>query len=103
MPRTLAMSAAGRWLAFACVRSGLAACFSLGSANAAASQLLETVKQNKQLATQLCGQFRKLNASGQNAHDPAAIQATAAQQGLSPLDAEILTTYVVGMYCPDVR
>ena len=69
---------------------GLAACFSLGSANAAASQLLETVKQNKQLATQ-------------NAHDPAAIQATAAQQGLSPLDAEILTTYVVGMYCPDVR
>ncbi len=43
---------------------GLAACFSLGSANAAASQLLETVKQNKQLATQLCGQFRKLNASG---------------------------------------
>ena len=31
---------------------GLAACFSLGSANAAASQLLETVKQNKQLATQ---------------------------------------------------
>ena len=40
---------------------GLAACFSLSSANAAASQLLETVKQNKQLATQLCGQFRKLN------------------------------------------
>ena len=64
---------------------------------------VETVKQNKQLATQLCGQFRKLNASGQKAHDPAAIQATAAQQGLSPLDAEILTTYVVGMYCPDVR
>ena len=55
------------------------------------------------MATQLCGQFRKLNASGQKAHDPAAIQATAAQQGLSQLDAEILTTYVVGMYCPDVR
>jgi hypothetical protein len=82
---------------------GLAACFSLGSANAAASQLLESVKQNKQLATQLCGQFRKLNASGHKAHDPAAIQATAARQGLSQLDAEILTTYVVGMYCPDVR
>ena len=82
---------------------GLGACFSLGSANAAASQLLETVKQNKQLATQLCGQFRKLNASGRNAHDPAAIRSTAAQQGLSQLDAEILTTYVVGLYCPDVR
>ena len=82
---------------------GLAACFSLSSANAAASQLLETVKQNKQLATQLCGHFRKLNASVQKAHDPAAIQATAAQQELSQLDAEILTTYVVGMYCPDVR
>ena len=82
---------------------GLAACFNLSSVNAASSQLLETVKQNKQLATQLCSQFRKLNASGQKAHDPVAIQAVAAQQGLSQLDAEILTTYVVGMYCPDVR
>ena len=64
---------------------GLAACFSLGSANAAASQLLETVKQNKQLATQLCGQFRKLNASGQNAHDPAAIRSHRCSAGPEPV------------------
>jgi hypothetical protein len=27
----------------------------------------------------------------------------ARQQNLSPMDAEVLTTYVVGLYCPDVR
>ena len=83
--------------------AGLVAAFGLSSAHAAASQLLESVKQNKQLASQLCGEFRKLNASGRKAHDPAAIRNTAASQGLSPIDAEILTTYVVGLYCPDVR
>ena len=83
--------------------AGLIGAFGFGSANAAASQLLESVKQNQQLASQLCGEFRKLNASGRKAHDPEAIRSTAAQQGLSQLDAEILTTYVVGMYCPDVR
>ncbi len=83
--------------------AGLVAAFGLSSAHAAASQLLESVKQNKQLASQLCGEFRKLNASGRKAHDPASIRNTAASQGLSPIDAEILTTYVVGMYCPDVR
>ena len=24
-------------------------------------------------------------------------------QGLSPIDAEVLTTYVIGLHCPDVR
>jgi hypothetical protein len=82
---------------------GLLGGFCFSPALAVASPLLESVKQNKQLATQLCGEFRKLNASGQRAHEPANIRNTAASQGLSPLDAEILTTYVVGMYCPDVR
>jgi hypothetical protein len=27
----------------------------------------------------------------------------AARQALSPTEAEILSTYVVGLYCPDVR
>jgi hypothetical protein len=27
----------------------------------------------------------------------------AARQNLSPTEAEILSTYVVGLYCPDVR
>lgn len=83
--------------------AGLLSGFSLNPALAVASPLLESVKQNKQLASQLCGEFRKLNAGGQRAHEPAIIRTTAASQGLSTIDAEILTTYVVGMYCPDVR
>ena len=86
-------------LLFASLLSG----FSLNPALAVASPLLESVKQNKQLASQLCGEFRKLNAGGQRAHEPAIIRTTATSQGLSTIDAEILTTYVVGMYCPDVR
>ncbi|MEN9877259.1 MAG: hypothetical protein RLZZ158_298 [Cyanobacteriota bacterium] len=86
-------------LLFASLLSG----FSLNPALAVASPLLESVKQNKQLASQLCGEFRRLNAGGQRAHEPANIRSTAASQGLSTIDAEILTTYVVGMYCPDVR
>ena len=82
---------------------GLVLALGLDAAFAGASPLLESVKQNKQLAQQLCGDFRKLNAGGQKAHGPAAVRTTASSQGLSTLDAEILTTYVVGMYCPDVR
>jgi hypothetical protein len=83
--------------------AGLILALGLNAAFAGASPLLESVKQNKQLAQQLCGDFRNLNAGGQKAHGPAAVRSTASSQGLSTLDAEILTTYVVGMYCPDVR
>ena len=83
--------------------AGLVLALGLNAAFAGASPLLESVKQNKQLAQQLCGDFRKLNAGGQKAHGPTAVRSTASSQGLSTLDAEILTTYVVGMYCPDVR
>ena len=82
---------------------GLVLSLSFSGAYAGASPLLESVKQNKQLAQQLCGEFRKLNASGQKAHGPVAVRSTAASQGLSTIDAEILNTYVVGMYCPEVR
>lgn len=70
---------------------------------ASASPMLEKVRSNKELAQQLCGDFRKLNENGIRAHSPQGFGRTASQQNLSPLDAEILTTYVVGMYCPDVR
>ncbi|WP_341878677.1 hypothetical protein [Synechococcus sp. UW140] len=83
--------------------AGLVLSLSFSGEYAGASPLLESVKQNKQLAQQLCGEFRKLNASGQKAHGPAAVRSTAASQGLSTIDAEILNTYVVGMYCPEVR
>lgn len=69
----------------------------------AASALLESVKQNPALARKLCDQFKQRNAAGQSAMDKASIAQVASSQGLSSVDAEVLTTYVIGLYCPDVR
>jgi hypothetical protein len=70
---------------------------------AAASALLESVKQNPQLAKQLCAEFKQLNAAGQSATSPQSLARVASSQGLSTMDAEVLSTYVIGLYCPDVR
>jgi hypothetical protein len=69
----------------------------------AASALLESVKQNPGLAKQLCGQFKALNAQGKSATSKEAIAMVASSQNLSPVDAEVLATYVIGLHCPDVR
>jgi len=69
----------------------------------AAAGMLDTVKQNPALARSLCEQFKQLNTSGQSATSKEAIAKLAAIQGLSTLDAEVLTTYVIGLHCPDVR
>lgn len=69
----------------------------------AASALLETVKQNPALAKSLCAQFKQLNAAGRSATAPDSISMVASSQGLSQMDAEVLTTYVIGLHCPDVR
>jgi hypothetical protein len=69
----------------------------------ASSALLETVKQNPALAKTLCDQFKQRNAAGQSAVSKESISQVAASQGLNSVDAEVLTTYVIGLYCPDVR
>jgi|GEM_PF-234205 len=69
----------------------------------ATAGMLDTVKQNPALARSLCEQFKQLNASGQSATSKESIARVAASQGLSSLDAEVLTTYVIGLHCPDVR
>ena len=69
----------------------------------AQSQLLESVKQNPALAKQLCAELRQMNGSGIASTSNQAIQTIAQQRQLSFTDAEILTTYVVGLYCPNVR
>ena len=74
----------------------------IGSASAA-SALLESVKQNPELAKRLCGQFKALNADGKPATSRESIARVAESQGLSLMDAEVLTTYVIGLHCPDVR
>jgi hypothetical protein len=70
---------------------------------AAQSALLDSVKANPALAKDLCVRLRQLNAQGVASNSPQAVSMVAREQNLSPMDAEVLTTYVVGLHCPDVR
>jgi hypothetical protein len=90
----------------ALLASGSSVLIGLGSTPwpvGAQSQLLESVKQNPARAQALCTQLRSLNAQGLSATSPQAVAQIARQDNLSPMDAEVLTTYVIGLHCPDVR
>lgn len=83
---------------------GIAAGFSPVTGPAfAQSALLESVKQNPARAKALCTQLRGFNAEGLSATSPEAVARISRQENLSPMDAEVLTTYVIGLHCPDVR
>lgn len=69
----------------------------------AQSQLLESVKQNPARAKALCSQFQGFNAQGLSATSSSAVSQIARQENLSPMDSEVIITYVIGLYCPDVR
>jgi hypothetical protein len=82
----------------------LAAGISLwGGPGEAQSALLESVKANPARAKALCVQLRQLNAQGLTSNSPQTVAMVAREQNLSAMDAEVLTTYVVGLHCPDVR
>ncbi len=106
MPRRLLLNRCGALrLPRGGVLSALLLLVALAPATAvqAASPLLETVKQNPALAKQLCDRFKQFNAEGQSATSKESIAYVVRSQGLNPVDAEVLTTYVIGLYCPDVR
>ena len=69
----------------------------------AQSNLLESVKRNPKEAKTLCRELRGLNSKGVSASSKEAINQISRQKSLSPTDAEILSIYVIGMYCPDVK
>ena len=68
----------------------------------AQSDLLNSVKNNPGEAKALCSQFRQQNAAGQSVLSKEAINAFAAARNLSYRDADVLTTYVVGLHCDEV-
>ena len=100
-PRPLVRAAA----AVASVVAALIASAALPVARPAVAQsaLLDSVKTNPARARALCSQLKELNAQGISSTSPQAVALVAREQNLSAIDAEVLTTYVVGMYCPDVR
>lgn len=83
--------------------AAIAAAITVALPASANSPLLDSVKQNPQRAKALCAQLKGLNGQGLSYTSPQAVAQIAAQQGLNSTDAEILSTYVVGLYCPDVR
>lgn len=69
----------------------------------AQSNLLESVRQDPARAKRLCQELRQLNQQGISYTSKQALRRIASQENLSLMDAEVLTTYVVGLHCPDVR
>ncbi len=74
-----------------------------GPAVLAQSTLLESVKRNPEEALALCKEFRYLNSRGVSANSKQALKKISQQRNLSIIDAEILSMYVIGLNCPDVR
>ena len=77
---------------------------SLASINPALSQsnLLERVKKNPTDAIKMCNKFKELNSKGVSASSDKAIEFVSKKNNLSPVNAEILSIYVIGLHCPQV-
>ena len=69
----------------------------------AQSNLLESVRRDPSRAKRLCRELRQLNQQGISYTSKQALRQIASQENLSLMDAEVLSTYVVGLHCPDVR
>ena len=67
----------------------------------AQSNLLQTVKRNPSEAQALCSKFKSLNSKGISASSKESINTISEERNLKEIDAEILSTYVRGLYCPD--
>ena len=67
----------------------------------AQSRLLEGVKRNPDEAKSICESFRKLNKENISAGSQKSIQKISFQKNISEVDAEILSMYVRGLYCPE--
>jgi hypothetical protein len=67
----------------------------------AQSRLLESVKRNPDEAKSICKNFSELNKNNISAASPESIQKISTKKKISKVDAEILSMYVRGLYCPE--
>ena len=77
------------------------ASFGINQGVIAQSRLLEGVKRNPDEAKSICDSFRKLNKENISAGSQKSIQKISIQKNISEVDAEILSMYVRGLYCPE--
>ena len=66
------------------------------------SNLLESVKKNPANAIKMCNKFKELNSKGISASSDTAIEFVSKKNNLNPINAEILSIYVIGLHCPQV-
>ena len=77
------------------------ASFGINQGVMAQSRLLEGVKRNPDEAKSICESFRELNKERISAGSQKSIQKISLQKNISEGDAEILSMYVRGLYCPE--
>ena len=77
------------------------ASFAINQEAIAQSRLLEDVKRNPDEAKSICKSFRQLNKENISAGSQKSIQEISIQKNISKVDAEILSMYVRGLYCPE--
>ena len=77
------------------------ASFGINQGVMAQSRLLEGVKRNPDEAKSMCESFRELNKENISAGSQKSIQKISIQKNISEVDAEILSMYVRGLYCPE--
>ena len=75
--------------------------FAINQEAVAQSRLLEDVKRNPDEAKSICQNFRELNKKNISAGSQKSIQKISSQKSISEVDAEILSMYVRGLYCPE--
>ena len=75
--------------------------FAINADAMAQSRLLESVKRNPDEAKSICESFRELNKENISAGSQKSIQKISIQKNISEVDAEILSMYVRGLYCPE--
>ena len=68
----------------------------------AQSNLLESVKKNPKNAIEICNKFKELNKRGISASSDEAVSYVSKKNKLTPVNAEILSIYVIGIHCPNV-
>jgi hypothetical protein len=66
------------------------------------SSLLESVKKNPADAIKMCNKFKELNSKGISASSDKAIEFVSKKNNLDPINAEILSIYVIGLHCHQV-
>ncbi len=77
------------------------ASFTINQQAIAQSRLLEGVKRNPEEAKSICQSFKELNRRNISAGSFTSIQKISTQKNISEVDAEILSMYVRGLYCPE--